>query len=1036
MTQKLFSEYFKEISREFKTGRATELTYRPYLKSFIEKLFQNLMLSGENRNIRKIGKPDYTCFKNKIKIGYIETKDVGINIDKEIKSEQIKKYSEGAIPNIVLTDYMRFILIRNQEPILDITLFDKNDLTKGKKIFSEDIIKRFNQLIGSFLDYKLPTIKSPTELAIELSKRAKLLRDSAQEQLEEDLIKAKNNESVTSIYDFYGAFKELIKDATVSDCVDAYSQTITYGLFLSKIGSHDRLSRDSAVTYIPSSIKIIKKIFMNITGDELPLNLSWIVDEIVDLLNSADIKKILDSFVFEGKHYRDPFIHFYEDFLKEYDPKKRKHKGIYYTPEPVVYFITNAINDILKKEFGKSQGFADDSVKVLDFATGTGTFLANSFVLALKEIRKSGLTGIEKDKIKNHLLKDFYGFEILISPYVIAHLKLSLLLKHENYELDKNERVQVYLTNTLSDPSETISTLIGFLKELSLETMMANEVKAKIPILVVMGNPPYFKSSSNNSPWIRDKLKSYKEGLKERRLGNLDDDYVKFIRFAQWKIEQNKKGVVGLITNNSYIDSPTFRKMRESLLKTFDTLFILNLHGNSNINEVCLDGSKDENVFDIKQGVSICVFIKKDEKSKKKKVLYTDYYGLRPYKYKLLYGNSIYNIKWEEVKIDKKFFFFKPRKVQGKNKYSKYLSLLDIFCDYSSGLETKKDEFLINFNREELKQKLNIFISKSNSKQELIEKLKIKDIIIKDAKGKEKYEFNIDDRRNLIRQEGINEKFMVKYLHRPFDYRWIYFNKSLISRPRLPLSLSMLQSNISLCVSRFTTMRKVFSSVLIADTVTDLKYCEYSRGCYFFPLHTFKEDKTDMQKTLDGKTIKSGKQPNFKEEFIEFIKEEYPNKEIKPEEILDYIYAVLHSNKYRKKYQEFLKIDFPRIPFVEEYRKFKKLSELGNQLRELHLMKTNFKRNIAKFEKSGSNIVEFVKYEKDRIYINKEQYFGNINKEIWDFYIGGYQVLDKWLKSRKNRKLSSSEIETSIKIVNILSDTIKLMEKIDKIKID
>ncbi|MBU1199681.1 MAG: N-6 DNA methylase [Nanoarchaeota archaeon] len=393
-----YEKYFSEIKKEYKRGECTELTHRFAIKEFVEAINSHLELSGENKIIKGIGRPDFICFKKKIKIGYIETKDLfdissEQGLKKILNSTQLVKYQNEAIPNLILTDYMRFILIRNKEKRFDITLFTKEDLDKGKFEITEELIKQFNQLIESFLDYDLPTIKNSTDLAYELSKKAILLRALIKEQLDEDLEKIKNKEEASPVYEFYEAFKELIKDAKPEDCVDAYAQTITYGLFLSKIGSHDGLNRDSAATYIPSSIKIIKKIFTNIAGDDLPSNCSWIVDEIIDILNAADIPKILSEFVFEGKHYKDPFIHFYEDFLKEYDPEKRKHLGVYYTPEPVVSFITNSINEILKKEFGKQLGFADDSVNVLDFATGTGTFLANSFVLALKEIRKAGLTG-------------------------------------------------------------------------------------------------------------------------------------------------------------------------------------------------------------------------------------------------------------------------------------------------------------------------------------------------------------------------------------------------------------------------------------------------------------------------------------------------------------------------------------------------------------------------------------------------------------------------------------------------------------------
>jgi len=1035
-----YEKYFSEIKKEYKRGLCTELTHRSAIKEFIETINLHLELSGENKKIKGIGKPDFICFKKKIKMGYIETKDL-FDISSEegykkiINSTQLIKYLNGAIPNLILTDYLRFVLIRHKEKVLDVTLFKKEDLDKGKLDINDYTIKQFSQLIESFLDYDLPTIKNSTDLAYELSKRAVLLRDLIKEQLNEDLEKIKNNEETSPVYEFYEAFKELIKDAKPDECVDAYAQTITYGLFLSKIGSYDGLNRDSAATYIPSSIKIIKKIFSNIAGDDLPSNCSWIVDEIIDILNAADIKKILSEFIFEGKHYKDPFIHFYEDFLKEYDPEKRKHLGVYYTPEPVVSFITNSINEILKKEFEKSTGFADDSVNVLDFATGTGTFLANSFVLALKEIRKAGLTGIEKSKIENHLLKHFYGFEILISPYVIAHLKLGLLLKQEGYELSGSERMQVYLTNTL-DPQETITSLKGFLKELSQETMIANSIKKEKPILVVMGNPPYFKSSSNNSEWILGKLKYYKEGLKEKRLGNLDDDYVKFIRFAEWKIEQNGKGIMGLITNNSYLESPTFRKMREVLLKTFNKIYILNLHGSSNVTEVCPDGSKDENVFDIKQGVAICLMIKNEDKTSK--VYYNDLWGLREKKYEYLYNNSISKTEWKEIEVENKFHFFCLKNLTGHKKYNNFISVIDIFKEYSSGLETKKDEFLVNFSKKELKEKLDFFISKNNSKNEIINKLKIKDIIIKDKSGKEKFEFNIETKREKLRLEGIQEDKIVKYLHRPFDYRWIYFNKELISRSRLPLSFSMVQPNKAICTSRFTSVKSTFSSALITDCLNDLKFCEYSRGCYFFPLYQYKDGENYIQSTLLGEKIKavSGKQHNYKEEFLKFLSEQYPHKEISHEEIFEYIYAVLYSPIYRQKYHELLRIDFPRIPFVNDFSKFKKLSKLGDELIEIHLMKTPTIKNNTKFEISGSNDIINIKYTNKKVYINDTQFFDGISEDIWKFNIGGYQVLDKWLKSRKGRKLTHNEIETYIQIVNILSETLKLMNEIDKIKIE
>ena len=782
-----YEKYFSEIKKEYKRGECTELTHRPAIKVFIETINTHLELSGENKIIKGIGRPDFICFKKKIKIGYIETKDLfdissEQGLKKIINSTQLIKYQNEAIPNLILTDYLRFILIRNKEMRFDITLFTKEDLDKGKFEITEQLVKQFNQLIESFLDYDLPTIKNSTDLAYELSKKAVLLRELIKEQLHEDLEKIKNNEEASPIYEFYEAFKELIKDAKPDDCVDAYAQTITYGLFLSKIGSHDGLNRDSAATYIPSSIKIIKKIFTNIAGDDLPSNCSWIVDEIIDILNAADIPKILSEFVFEGKHYKDPFIHFYEDFLKEYDPEKRKHLGVYYTPEPVVSFITNSINEILKKEFGKNLGFADDSVNVLDFATGTGTFLANSFVLALKEIRKAGLTGIEKSKVENHLLKHFYGFEILVSPYVIAHLKLGWLLKQEGHEIHGNERAQVYLTNTL-DPQETISSLKGFLKELSHETMMANTIKLETPILVVMGNPPYSVSSSNKSEFIQKLMKDYKKDLNERNIQPLDDDYIKFIRFAQWKIEQNEQGIIGIITNNSFLEGRIHRQMRKELLRVFSKIYIINLHGDSRKQETCPDGSKDENVFDIQQGVSITLFIK-NQKSKEKKIFYRELWGKRETKNSILYESSFKEMDFQEIKPTKNYYFFSDKKIEGK--IEKFLCVTDIFKKNIYGIKSGRDDFAVSFNIKEIKDRLTILLSNKPT-QEILSLLNLK----------ETNTWKLNPARESLRKRKIDE-LILKYAFRPFDTRFIIYEPTIVERDRFRVMQHLFKENIAL----------------------------------------------------------------------------------------------------------------------------------------------------------------------------------------------------------------------------------------------
>ncbi|NOX71820.1 MAG: N-6 DNA methylase, partial [Candidatus Micrarchaeota archaeon] len=377
--KKRFQEYLNNVRRIYLTNDYTEQSYRTAFQNFIERLDGNFSLIQESKKEKEIGTPDFKAFYKVRKIGFIETKDVDKNLDKILESEQLRKYVEG-INNLILTNYYRFMLIRSGQKIFDFNLFDLTDLNNKGFIISDDKIEKFIQLITEFFNYKLPTISSAEELARELSKKAKLLNDFAKKQLEKDLKKIENGESPSTIYDFYGGMKEMIKEISIEDCADTYAQTVTYGLFLARKNC-EKLDRRSAASYIPKSIGIIKRMFINISGDAFPSNISWIIDDIVDILNTAKINEILAKIDKRGKKDKDPIIFFYEDFLNFYEPEKRKHMGVYYTPRPVVNFIVNSINLILKRDFGKHMGFVEDDVHVLDPAIGTGTFFWITFLL-------------------------------------------------------------------------------------------------------------------------------------------------------------------------------------------------------------------------------------------------------------------------------------------------------------------------------------------------------------------------------------------------------------------------------------------------------------------------------------------------------------------------------------------------------------------------------------------------------------------------------------------------------------------------------
>ena len=1019
--EKEIRKYFKEIRSIYLREEYTEGSYRTPFENFIKGLNPNYNLVQEPKRTTGLGAPDFKAFYKSQKIGFIETKHLNENLDRILETEQLKKYIES-IDNLMLTNYLQFILIRKGRKIYECNLLTLSDLEKGRLIISEDKISMFISLMGEFFDYKLSTITSAEELAFELSKRAKLLKELAAEQLLEDLKKLENGDSPSSIYDFYQGVKELIKDIKIEDCADAYAQTVTYGLFLAKKNCPNALDRRIASYYIPKNVGIIKRIFLNISGEEFPPNISWIVDDIIDILNASKLDDILTKIDKRGKKDKDPIIFFYEDFLNYYEPEKRKHLGVYYTPRPVVNFIVNSVHSVLKKYFDKPLGFADGSVNVLDPAIGTGTFFWIAFLVTLGELKNQGLRGIIFEKIRNHLLKHFYGFEILITPYVISHLKLTDLLQKWHYTFRNDDRIQVYLTNTL-EPSE-VHGLLPFLREITEESRIANQIKLQKPILVVMGNPPYSGISANKGEWINKLLKEgYKRAddtkddgyykvdgkpLGEKNPKWLQDDYVKFIRYAQWKIDKNGEGIVGFITNHSYLDNPTFRGMRESLLQSFDRIYILNLHGNALKKEKCPDGSKDENVFDIRQGVAIGIFIK-NKKMGDKKVYYADLWGLREDKYHWLDRHTINNVDWQEVKPISPYYFFTLKDTELLEKYRKFPKLDEIFKEFSLSIQTHRDHFAIDFDENILKKRINILRDKRISDENIRQKFAIKDTS----------SWKLKEAREILNKIENLEEPIRSILYRPFDIRWIFYHSSIVDRMRKDIMKHMKNNNLALLTSRQQATRGFFH-VFVSDIISES--CVVSNktkeGNYHFPLYLYSD---------------SGKKPNFSPEFLKFITEKY-NRELTPEEIFYYIYAILYSPTYRKKYEEFLQYDFPRIPFVDDYKKFKNLSGLGKKLIELHLMRKKLPIK-GKFDIQGSNVVEKVKYEDDKIWINKEQYFDGVPENIWNFYIGGYQVLDKWLKSRKNRKLESKDIEQFLQIVEIIRETINLMNEIDKIKI-
>jgi predicted helicase len=941
------------------------------------------------------------------------------NLQEELESEQIKKYKES-INNIILTNYHHFIFIRNNQKIFDIHLFNTNDLSKSQNRISTEKINELLISFDWFFTYSIPVITTGEELALELSRKAKLLRELVREELDEDA-SLKDNASQSSVYDFFQGIKELISDITIDESADAYAQTMTYGLFLARIHTKLPIRRETASSSLPRSIPIIRIIFANISYN-LPPNLSWIIDEIIDVLNASEIKKVLSDIDYRDKKDRDPYSFFYEDFLARYDPEKRKALGVYYTPRPVISFIAKSVNLILKSNFNKVSGFAEDDVTVLDPAVGTGTFLWLVYLLTLVELKNKGLGGIIRSKIKNHILSDFYGFEILISPYIFAHIKLSIVLSQWFYEMNQLERIPVYLTNTL-EPSESHG-LIPFMRELNEESRAANEIKQSKKVLVLMSNPPYSGTSANKSNWIRNLLKKgytgadghtddgyfYVEGkpLKEKNPKWLQDDYVKFIRFAQWKIDRNGEGIVGYITNHGYIDNPTFNGMRYSLLKSFNRIYILNLHGSVLKKDLSPDGSKDENVFDIKQGVAIGIFVK-TKKFDDTKVFHADLFGTREFKFEWLDKNTINSIKLTEVKPNSPQYLFVPQGSILDEKYKRYWDIREIFPVNSVGIVTARDNFSVKWTEEEIWNTVSDFA-------------RIEDVEVARTKydlGKDARDWKVDLAQKDIVNCGPDKELIIPILYRPFDIRYTYYtgnSRGFHCMPRPEVMNHMRHYNIGLVFIRREELNIPYSHFLVTDKMVEHICLSSKTTCYLAPLYLYS---------------KTGRKSNINPKLQELLKATY-NERVAPERIFYYIYAITCSPNYRAKFNDNLRRDFPRIPFVKDRDIFVRLSQEGEKLVNLHVGHVEVEAT-TKFDKEGSNIVEHVKYEDEKIFINKDQFFDEVPSDVWKYNVGSYQVLEKWLKSRRKRELVSKDIEYFLKIIEIIKQTIMLTDKIDEI---
>jgi len=1071
-------QYITKINTLFQTGNAREHSYRGDLQNLIMAILPDILVTNEPARVA-CGAPDYVLTRKDVPIGYIEAKDIGIDLGSKTLKEQFDRYKSG-LSNLIFTDYLDFHFYKDGNFVTKIAIAEiENGTIKPLTANFE----QFTQLIKNFALTVSQTIKSPTKLAQMMAGKAKLMANVIEKSLNHD----DEQDIRSSIKAQMLSFQQmLIHDIDNKSFADIYSQTIAYGMFAARY--HDptlsTFSRQEAATLIPKSNPFLRKLFQDIAGYDLDKRLDWIVEELVTIFLASDVEDIMKNFGKSTKQ-EDPVVHFYETFLGEYNPALRKARGVWYTPQPVVNFIVRAVDDILKTEFNLPQGLADTSkikikkkavtqtgvgakskivevetevevhkVQILDPATGTGTFLAE----VVKHIHKKfkGQQGIWSKYVTNDLIPRLNGFELLMASYAMAHLKMDMLLTETGYKPTDDQRFKIFLTNSLEEAHPDTQTL--FSSWLSDEADQANAIKRDAPVMVVIGNPPYSVSSTNKSPWIESLTADYKKDMKERNIQPLSDDYIKFIRFGQHFIDKNGSGVLAYITNNSFIDGNIHRQMRKHLLESFDKIYILDLHGNSRKNETCKDGSPDQNVFDIMQGVSINILVKTgiNKKEEKGEVYQYDLQGKRELKYEFLNQNNLKTLEWKKLEAKEPDYKYVPVDHKLKLQYEEAFSIKDIFKISNVGFTAARDSSLIHFEKNKVQELLND-----------LEFLSIEDIRKKHNFGPDSRDWTVSGAIEDIKSK--EDKNITEVNYRPFDIRFSHYSqksKGYFSYPRWEIMQHFYKhKNIGLIATRLNRQQSLgyfwLSNSIVERHILDTSGDSTS----YFPLYLYPE--SNVQQSLLNSNHRV---PNLNMEIVNQIGEQlglYFSPEefdgtttvetnmFTPLNILDYIYAVLHSPTYREKYKEFLKIDFPRVPYPKSPRQFIDLIDLGSQLREIHLLESETVENyITAYPEDGDNIVGKPKYEQrnfvmendtithsdttepmGRVYINDNQYFDNVPEVAWNFYIGGYQPAQKWLKDRKERELSFEDILHYQKIIVALHETDRIMKEIDKIEI-
>ena len=1100
----VFREYVKELRAAVSLGNATEHTHRPALQTLLESAAEGIVATNEPKR-EECGAPDYAVSRNQdgLIVGYVEAKAIGVGLDaidrdsvrvnpSTPNGRQFKRYRES-LPNLLLTDYTEFRWYVEGQRRATSTLAELG--ANGMPELRRDGIAETDTLLSDFLAHNPAPVASPQELAQRMARLTHIVRDIVAEGFR----KSQLSQEVTDLYE---ASKDvLVPDLSQDAFADMFAQTLAYGLFAARV-NHDSgvFTRETAARHIPQANPFIRRIFTLLSDPELDEEPFVVfVDDLAQLLGNADMEAVLADF---GKRAvrQDPILHFYETFLAAYDPALRERRGVYYTPEPVVSYIVRSVDHILRQHFYCWEGLADHStatyetleydgnvaravkkqshrVLVLDPACGTGSFLYAVIDHIREHYRSSGNAGMWDSYVKDHLIPRLYGFELLMAPYAMAHLKLAMQLAAQDlpaesragwaYDLTNSERLRVYLTNSLEEGEMQVP-LAGPYRVIAEEANSATEIKRDMPIMVVLGNPPYSGHSANDSrkdgklTWVGQLIEDYKQvdgkGLGERNSKWLQDDYVKFIRFGQHRIQKTGAGILAFITNNGYLDNPTFRGMRQQLMNSFTDIYLLDLHGNSHIKERAPDGGVDENVFDIRQGVAIAIFVKESGKTGPAAVWHSELFGEREAKYEILSNLDIQTTRWATIAPESPDYRFKPWDSRFRAEYQQWPKINEIMPVNSVGVVTARDKLTIHWSNSEVMPTVRDFAG-----------LSIEDARNKYKLGADAQDWKVSSAKDDIAKSKLDDSLVTSVQYRPFDTRFTYYtgtSRGFICRPRSEVMRHILEgNNFGLIFMRQVALHEPYTHFGVSRSIVDNRAFYSNKGIMqFAPLYTYPSEQSIEQ----GLYQRGERQPNLAPSFtaelerrlsLTFIPDGKGDLQetFGPEDVFHYIYAVFHSPTYRERYDQFLRADFPRVPLVDNAESFGTLAGLGEQLTKVHLMESSpSSQPTVSFPVPGDCVIEnghpkyfapgttplgeTVPLEQGRVYISantprsnkRGQYYEGISPEIWELRIGGYQPMDKWLKDRKGRELSFDDRVHYGKIAAALQETIRLMKEVDQ----